>query len=565
MVRNLIRLAAARDAPGMKKLLEKKLSANITVHGKGEIGGKGEGLVTIDRIPLRQAHKLKAEIFANEFYERYRNNGYHFDSESLEHLRAVHASFSSCPISVRASERLENDPYVPSSGESSSYMLPNQHPDVEERFDQLVRSIAYLYGKFGKRAAEQQGLGDGVAFLINPIPGIASATRGGRFYSPMSSGAADSFFKHPLNLEDGLQDPQEGFARVAFGHGYAVVRNDFDVIPLATIRNPISPRLMNKRGQRFFYAIDFDGTKPLSDDEMSTLSMLHVDLASPESRAAFEDEKGNVNFDRLVAENAFDYMSDLQSLMDQLSAHLKNFQIEFTWNLVDGKGVFHIVQYRELRDLDLSNFAIPQSEGEALIHTDQFGGHGVTKGVRFAVVISPFNYQEEMHGEVLQELRRINREMRQRGEKFVFVCPGRIGTTNRKWGFNIEFSSITSAAAIVEYGYDIKGSPSIDIEHDEMTGGIYGSHFLYQILGGADEAERRRRMRMFGSQGTHFFTNLYTNGTCYLFVHPNENYLASWFFSPPEELSDKSIFVKEFERPVTIYANLLERRSLVSW
>ncbi len=542
--------------------LERKQAGPTTViHGSGELGGKGEGLLLMDQIDLQRAHKLKTHIISSEFYQRYRDAG-DIDPDAEERLRQIHASFSTTPIGVRASEKYENDPRFPTSGISSSYMLPNHHPRLEQRFAQFRRALTLIYDKFARRPNAGPDDEGALSVLVNPIPGVASDTRVGKLYYPMSSGVADSVFKYPLTVEDGPQDPTEGFARVAFGHGYGVVLDAFEVIPMATVRNPLHPGLMGN--QRYFYAIQLTGEPALSDNEMSTLSMLNMSFADPRHARAFQDDKGRVNFERLIMDDKLRYRSDLESTMERLHKIDSDFQIEFTWNMVDGKGALHIVQFKRLRSADFSRIDIPAFDRHSLIATDQFQGHGVVEGIRNAVVINPFAYNENLYDHVLEQIARFNDEMSERGDRYILVCPGRLGTKNKEWGFNVPFQSITASAAVVEYGFDVKGSSSIAVSSDEMTGGIYGSHFLYQILGGASAAEKARRARMFGSQGTHFLTNLYTTGTLYLFVNPAEDHLAPWFFSPPEGQITEPVYVKRFDRPMTAYADIFQRRCLVA-
>jgi hypothetical protein len=541
------------------------LAPSTTVHGTGDVGGKGEGLLLLDRLELSGAQKLRSEIVATSFYERYCDNGRQFDDEALDHLRELHGSFPARPISVRASEMPENDPLAATSGESASYMLPNVLEERSERFEQFLRAIEHIYDNFTARHEAAPHPNDRVAVLVNPIPGVSSISPTGPLFYPMSSGVADSFFKHPLTLDDGLQNPREGFARVAVGHGYAVVLDEFEVVPVATIEKPLDPQMVTRRGQQHFYALVLDRRLTSAPDEMCTMAKLHRRFADPAALACFVDERDRVTFAPLLKDDAFGYRRGLCAIMEQLHKPGGDFQIEFTWNLVDGEGTFHLVQYKKLRNIDLRNIRVPDFDRRALISTTQFQGHGVLPGIRYAVVINPFSYRSELHDQVVARLKEINEQLRQKNERYILVCPGRVGTTNREWGFQVEFQSISGAAAIVEFGYDVNGSATISVSRDELTGGIFGSHYLYQILGGASEAERARRARLFGSQGTHFLTNLYTNETLYLFVNPERHFLSPWFFSPPPDGANEPIYLKRFDHSFTAYADLFERKCIISY
>jgi hypothetical protein len=546
----------------MDLLHHEQVSSSITIYGKGRCGGKGNGLLIADKIDLKCVDQLRTAILTTDFFERYRDNKGSFDPESREILRKIHAAFPT-PIGVRASERFENDPRVATSGESSSYMLANNRRDQAESFAQFLQVIGFIYDRYVSRALATEGDLYGIAIVVNPIHGITSSSRAGAFYYPMASGVADSFFRYPLVLDNGAQNPTEGFARIAMGHGYGVVRDDFEVIPVATIRNPINPGMLTSKGQRYFYALRMDEDLEVTPDEMANMSILHSRFADEELLELFSGANGRLNLENLVTGDRYGFRSGLNAIMEQLHKHEDSFQIEFTWNVIDGRGVFHVVQYLSLRHLAMRSFEIPSSSQEALVDTDQFQGHAVIDGIRYAVVINPFQYQEQMHDDIVAELARLNQELGDSNERYILVCPGRLGTTNRQWGFQLDFGHVSNAAVIVEYGYDIKGSPTLSVGDDEMTGGIYGSHFLYQILGGADESEKRRRARLFGSQGTHFLTNLYTSGTLYLFVNPAHNKLSGWFFSPPSGQEAAPIYMKKLARSAVAYANLLQRRCLV--
>jgi hypothetical protein len=109
------------------------------------------------------------------------------------------------------------------------------------------------------------------AVVINPIPGLFDDTPAGPFFYPYISGVANSFFPYALKT----QNPNEGFARIAFGHGYAAVLDDFPVISMATIRNPLPIDLLRPgRGQQYFYALD--ATKNRAGGRLETMKKLHV-------------------------------------------------------------------------------------------------------------------------------------------------------------------------------------------------------------------------------------------------------------------------------------------------
>jgi len=528
--------------------------SGITIHGDGEVGGKGEGLIRLGGAGIRRIAPLKTEVLSTEFYRRFMDNGKTFDEESLALLQTVHASFNGDPLSVRPSEKDEDDPMVATSGANTSFMLPNNHPDLARRFGQFLKAVTHA---FTQHAQCDGGGNGGVAIVVNQINGVLDRMGVGDFFYPMSSGVADTFFYYPV----AGKKPEEGVARVAFGHGYSTVRNDFDIVPVLTIRNPEKPSGIS-RGQTFFYAIDMGKNEVLEGRDMETMIQLHIRHASSDIIRHFGTDR-RVDFDSLLADDRLGYASGLRQIVEEIATKLGPSQIEFTFNVLDGEGVFHVVQCKRMPKLDSKALVIPDDGKEIMLSTDHVQGHGIIEGIRSTIVITPFNYRKADHAEVKGRLRQLNQEMKERGERYILVCPGRVGTTNLEWGINVGFSDISAAGVIVEYGYDISGRPDIVVTEQEMTGGICGSHFLYSILGNAAADERVRQLRMLGSQGTHFITNLITTGAIYLHVDPSTSIFDPWFFEPPEGRESSPIYAKTFEDPVTAYADLFNKRCLI--
>jgi len=151
--------------------------------------------------------------------------------------------------------------------------------------------------------------------------------------------------------------------------------------------------------------------------------------------------------------------------------------------------------------------------------------------------------------------------MRNVGERYVMIVPGRLGSTNRDWGISVEYKDVDQAAAIFEYGVDTAGRAEPLPDEGSFTGGSYGSHFLYMIQGGFDEDQKRLKARMFGTQGTHFLTNIMSNNIFYGYISPTQDKLDSWFFSPPT--TNEALFILTFPKPVAIYADSLSQRCAV--
>ena len=403
-----------------------------------------------------------------------------------------------------------------------------------------------------------------MAVVINPIPGLFDDTDVGPVYYPYISGVASSFFPHALKN----QNPRDGFARIAFGHGYATVLDEFPVISMATIRNPIPLHLLRiGNGQQYFFALDLTRNRDLKGEELETMKKLHVRFANYHKIRILGIQNNLITIEELIQKDHFGFRTTLGEIMDTISARISaHFQIEFVFNLdfsqkENRQGIFHIVQLTELPDLRFDALPAPRQVLRTYLSIHNAQGHGIRKDIKFAVVVSPFLYSKESQAAVRKRIVDINREMHDRNEKYILIVPGRLGSRNPDWGIFVDFKDVDRAAAIFEYGVDVAGRPEPLPEEGSSTGGIYGSHFLYMIQGGFDEDQKRLQTRMYGTQGTHFLTNLMSNNIIYGYVTPQLDAFDMWFFSGPS--SENALSVLTFPRPVSVYADSINQRCQV--
>jgi len=544
------------------KIFEK--IGDVKIFGNGAPGGKGTGLVKINECEPLKSSKIKTRVLSTTFFDRFLENKHKFGKEELSIIGEILDSFGEIPISVRSSAT--NEAVVSGSGsnsvhagENTSFMLPNNHKEFSSRHNQLVQAIYHVYRDFMNKPSYQ--LNEKMAIVLNPIPGIFDSTNAGPIYYPLVSGVANSFFPYALKG----QNPENGFARLAFGHGYATVFDDFPVISVATIRDPIPLRLMGNY-QLYFYGIDMKQNESLKGEELETMKKLHINFANPVFTRIVGTSKKRITFERLIEDDFLGFKTSLMKLMEVIYANIAaHFQIEFVFN-VDihkpelYKGAFHIVQLTELPLLKFENIVIPNSYRHAYISISNLQGHGIKHHIKNAVVVSPFLYSKNQHNQVRNEIIKMNNSMKELNDNFIIIVPGRLGSKNRDWGIEVDYKDIDMAAAIFEYGVDIAGHPEPVSEPVDDTGGIYGSHFLYMLQGGHDEEQKRLRTRMYGTQGTHFLTNLISNNIIYGYINPNVDVIDPWFFT---FTGDKPAYALQFPESVSIYADSINQQCMV--
>ena len=542
-------------------------AGDVKVYGSGMPGGKGAGLIRINEIPLPKVGRLRTRILATDFYDRYLENSGQLGEQDFLAVASILTELGEVPLGIRSSATNEAGRMTSGSGpvhagENASFMLPNNHPDQNVRIAQTVLAIRHIYEDFRRKQPPDSR--EKMAIVINPIPGLFDDTLAGPVYYPYISGVASSFFPHALKN----QNPEEGFARIAFGHGYATVLDDFPVISMATIRHPIPLDLLKiGAGQQYFYALDMTRNQDLKGEELETMKKLHVRFANFHKIRLLGIQNNLITIEELIQKDHFGFKTTLAEIMQTIVSRISShFQIEFVFNLdfsrkEDRQGTFHIVQLTELPDLKFEALPVPRHIRHTYLSITNAQGHGVKREIRFAVVVSPFIYTKNMQTAVRKRVVEVNREMKSRGEKYILVVPGRLGSKNPDWGIFVEFRDVDQAAAIFEYGVDVAGRSEPLPEDKSLTGGVYGSHFLYMIQGGFDEDQKRLQTRMYGTQGTHFLTNLMSNNIIYGYVTPQLDPFDPWLFSGPHPESALSVLA--FPSPVTVYADSLQQRCQV--
>ncbi len=547
------------------KIVEK--IGDVKIYGEGSPGGKGIGLVRINECPIPKAHKLKTRILSTAFYDRFMERRRKFEKEEMDVVDSIVNEMGDVPIGVRSSATNEaamstRGAALIHAGEYISYMLPNNHPDPQTRLHQVRQAVAHIYRDFSRKQPPSSR--EKMAIILNPIPGLFDDTLAGPYYYPYISGVANSYFPHALKN----QNPHEGFARIAFGHGYATVLDDFPVISMATIKNPIPLKLLQiGRGQQYFYALDMTKNRELRGEELETMKKLHVNLANYHKIKLLGIHNNLITIEELIQNDHFRFKTSLVEIMKIIAAKIAtHFQIEFVFNINFAKkdkedGMFHIVQLTPLPELKFDSIQMPKKPRRTFLAIQNSQGHGIIRNIPFAVVVSPFIYTKDMHEAVRHRISAINLQMHEGRQRYILIVPGRLGSKNRDWGIDVDYKDIDAAAAIFEYGVDIAGRAEPLPEDSHLTGGIYGSHFLYMIQGGYDEDQKRLQTRMYGTQGTHFLTNLMGNNIIYGYIAPGRDRLDPWFFSSarPED----ALSLLTFPHPVTLYADSIHQRCKV--
>ncbi len=410
----------------------------------------------------------------------------------LAFLEGVHY-----PLAVRSSSLLEDSQYQPFSGVYETFMLPNLHPDIQVRLEQLLEAIKLVYAstfsqhaKAYVRATPYRLEEEKMAVVIQKVVG---AVHGNRFY-PDFSGVVRSrnFYPvSPVTVED-------GFAAVALGLGRAVVtggksltfspRHPRHLVQFSSVEDMLA------NSQTEFWALELNhpvhGEDPTADlrevsfgldvaEADGTLKML-CSTYSLDNHAVYDglSQPGPriVSFAPILKHGLFPLAGILDQLM-QIGEHAlgRPVEIEFAVRLPQSDREPADFGFLQLRPLVLS------SEGEEVRMDDvepqqlvsQSGmvlGHGRLQDLRDVIVVDSHRFERARSREVAESVGYFNARLSEEGKPYLLIGVGRWGSADPWLGIPVAWDQISGARVIVESGF-----------HDFRVAPSQGSHFFQNL------------------------------------------------------------------------------------
>jgi hypothetical protein len=166
---------------------------------------------------------------------------------------------------------------------------------------------------------------------------------------------------------------------------------------------------------------------------------------------------------------------------------------------------------------------------EVILFTQKGMGNGVINNIRDVIYIDRENFDSGKTYEMMQEIDKLNEEMKKTGKKYILIGPGRWGTRDRWIGIPVTWPQISNAKIIVE----------TDFEDFPLE----------------------------ASSGSHFFHNVTSMNVGYFTVQQSlsENFI-SWEKLDSQEVVNRTKYFKhiEFENPLTVRMDGKKRISMIS-
>ncbi len=506
--------------------------------GEGSIGGKARGLAFMNSMLIkhRQYDKYpgvrmlipRSVVIATEYFDLFlKQNGLQYllsqelsDEDILaefvastvpqrlqEELKAYIRTVRR-PLAIRSSSKLEDSHYQPFAGIYSTYMVPYT-PNEDQMLRLVLRAIKSVYASvfFAESRAYIQSSQnliseEKMAVILQEVCGSEQ----NNLFMPTFSGVARSINYYPI----GDERAEDGVCNVAMGLGKLVVDGGrtlrFSPAFPQRILQTSTPELALRETQNEVLALDLNPASFRSSTD-DAVNLKHLRLTELEpirhtryvssvwdreneriSDSPFDRGRRVITFNNILKYNTFP-LAEIVSEMLKLGAEEMRcpVELEFAVNMDVPQGeerVFNLLQIRPIidnqdnRSIDWSQVAPEKS----LIYGEQALGIGRMNDLRHIVYVKTDGFSSLVTERIGEELLALNRTMRDRGESYILVGPGRWGSSDPFLGVPVKWTHISEAKVIVECGI-----PSFEIEP---------------------------------SQGTHFFQNVTSLGVGYLTINP---------------------------------------------
>ncbi|TLX77633.1 pyruvate, phosphate dikinase [Labilibacter sediminis] len=558
----------------------------ITRIGEGSFGGKGRGLAFLSHFvenvdfkkilpELNIAIPTTAVIGADEFTNFIqRNKLYHkiyvekqYDkvkelflnakfTERLNNQLHKYVEIIDQPLAVRSSGLFEDSLLQPFAGVYETFMLPNNHPDPEVRFQQLAMAIKLVYASMYSPSA--RAYFDAVNYKIEEekmaviIQKMVGEKAHNRFY-PHISGIAQSYNYYPFSY----MKPEDGFAVLGVGLGKYVVGGEkawrfcpkYPNLELNSIQDQI------KDSQTHFYALDLETSEfdIGQQTEDSFIQKLSIKEAEEDGNLKLCASVYDYNYDRIINNlnkkgpriinfsNILKY--DHLPLAKSLELLLKYFkeamgapvEIEFAVDLNTDNNTLATLYLLQIKPMirienhtkiDFSQV----NESKIILASEKGMGNGKIDYIKDVIFMNPENFSRTSTDEMAKEMALLNKKMEAEDKEYLLIGPGRWGTRDRFTGIPVLWSQISYAKVIVEMGLE-------DFPLD-------------------------------ASLGSHFFHNVTSMNVGYFSVHHNKaSEFVEFDMLKKQKIMHQSHYFThvEFKNPLNILMDGKQQKAVVEW
>ena len=399
------------------------------------------------------------------------------------------------PLAIRSSSLFEDSLSQPFSGVFETYMLPNNHPDDDERLKQLMTAIKLVYSSVYSDNARAYFEAIGHKVEEEKMAVVVQEVVGNRYencFYPHISGTAQSHNYYPV----GHMKPDEGFGVLALGLGQYVVEGE------KTYRfSPKYPKLeiqslkdVVKNSQVHFYAVnlsnpDVDLIKgedagiiklDLFDAEKHNTLKHIVSTYDPQNETieAGISKPGPriVNFANVMKYEYAPLAKTVGFILDLVKEAMGSpVEIEYALDLTkdeNGNCSFYLLQIKPLVGSEQDFKVEPENLdlSKAVLFSEKTMGNGTAGDIFDVVYVLPEKFDNTRTDQMTSEIEKINQRMVAEKRKYILIGPGRWGTRDKFIGIPVVWSQISNAKVIVE----------VSLKDFPLDASL-GSHFFHNV------------------------------------------------------------------------------------
>lgn len=459
------------------------------------------------------------------------------------------------PIAIRSSGLFEDSLMQPFAGIFETYLLPNCHPDLNERVNQALDAVKLVFASIYSPAA--RGYIEAVHYKIEEekmavvIQEVVGRQYDNYFY-PHISGVAQSYNFYPY----AHMQPEEGFAVTAVGLGKTVVDGEkaYRFSPKYPTTEIITPKEQFQNSQVEFYAVDLN-KHVVNLLEGDTAGLAKLDIYEAEKHgnlrhcASVYESAGHaiipgithpgprvINFANILKYNYIPLAQTIEVVLDVVKEAMGSpVEIEFAVDLTKDKqnrASFYLLQIKPLigsaMDYSINLGKIPKEK--ILLYAEKSMGNGLIDNVRDVIFVDIDVFDKGETVQMTKEIENLNKLFAETGEKYLLIGPGRWGTRDQWIGIPVNWAQISHARVIIETS--LEGYP------------------------------------LDASSGSHFFHNVVSMNVGYFSVQPelSKSYIH-WETLKKQKLINQTKYFRHvrFEKPLTISMDGKKRIAVVTW
>ncbi|MBF0205328.1 MAG: histidine kinase [Oligoflexia bacterium] len=406
------------------------------------------------------------------------------------------------PLAIRSSGLLEDSHFLPFAGIYSTYMIPNNSPELNVRYQQLETAIKLVYASvFLKRSKSYIALTpyklehEKMAVIIQNIVG---KPYGSGFFYPNISGVVESYNFYPFSY----MRADQGVARIALGLGKTIMEGERslrfspshpDILPqLSTVEEAFSSTqknfwCLNLNTENFIYENETLSKQPLS------VALSHGTLQHLACTYDQEDHqlKNDINlpgpkiltFENILKYNVIPLSPILHDLLAMFKQAIgKDLQIEFALNLSPLS--FQILQVRPLgvrkETVKISDNDL--SRDNLIVYNKMALGNGIFNQ-RYLVIVKRDQFNFQYTQQIAEEISAMNTYLQEIKASYTLIGPGRWGSCDNYLGIPVQWNQISRVKLIIELveGLFTGGGPGPGGGTKKYIDPSQGGHFFHNI------------------------------------------------------------------------------------